>query len=161
MKFLLRLSSIFAIIAGFVLVFGGIWGISFTYQNIEREKIVTPEDATIPNAPVVDPFTLKSQADIIRTHALKMTGGLTYSEMPRQIASVDEKGQPVLDDKGEQVMVPNKARDTWITVTALITALNLGILTYAFSAFTMLMGAISIWTGIVFYILGNKSNKKK
>lgn len=153
MKFLLRLSSFFAIAAGAVLVIGGIWGISFTYQNIVREKIVTPEDASIPSTPVSDPLTLKSQADIIRTHALKITGGLTYAEMPRQIPSLDEKGQPILDDKGEKVMVPNKARDIWITATALTTALNLGILTYAFSAFTMLMGAISIWTGIVFFAL--------
>lgn len=160
MKSLLKLSSFFAITAGIILILGGLWGISFTYQNIEREKIVTPEDATIPNAPVKDPFTLKSQADIIRTHALKMTGGKTYSQMPRQIESVDEDGKVILDEKGAPVMIPNKARDTWITVTALTTALNLGILTYAFSAFTILMGAISVWTGIVFFTFGKKGFKK-
>lgn len=161
MKFLLRLSSLFAIAAGVVLILGGIWGISFTYQNIEREKIVTPEDASIPNAPVRDPFTLKSQADIIRAHALKMTGDKTYSQMPRQIESVDENGDPILDENGEVVMVPNKARDTWITVTALTTALNLGILTYAFSAFTILMGSISVWTGFVFFVISNKGYQKR
>jgi len=161
MKLMLKLSSFFAIIAGLVLILGGIWGICFTYKNIEREKIVTPEDATIPNAQVRDPFTLKSQVDIIRTHALKMTGGKTYSEMPRQIESVDEKGEVILDEKGAPVMVPNKARDTWITVTALTTALNLGILTYAFSAFTILMGSISVWTGIVFFALSKKGHQKK
>lgn len=158
---LLRLSALFAILAGSVLILGGLWGIGFTYQNIEREKIITPEDASIPNAPVRDPFTLKAQADIIRDHALKMTDGKTYSQMPRQIESVDENGQPVLDENGETVMVPNKARDTWITVTALTTALNLGILTYAFSAFTILIGAISVWTGLVFFALSKKGYMKK
>lgn len=161
MRLLLKLSSLFAIVAGIVLIIGGIWGIGFTYQNVEREKIVTPEDASIPNAPVRDPLTLKAQADIIRTHALDMTGGLTYSQMPRQIESVDENGEKVLDEEGAPVMVPNKARDTWITVTALTTALNLGILTYAFSAFIILIGVISVWTGIVFAVLSQKSYQKK
>lgn len=160
MRLLLKLSGLFAVVAGTILILGGIWGISFTYHNISREKIVTPDDASIPNAPVRDPFTLKAQADIIRTHALKITGGKTYSEMPRQIASVDEAGKPILDEEGKPAMVPNTARDTWVTVTTLTTALNLGILTYAFSAFTVLMGVISVWTGIVFFVLSTNLKKR-
>lgn len=161
MQAFLRLSAFLAIVAGIILVGGGLWGISFTYQNIAREKIVTPEDASIPNKPVADPFTLKAQADIIRKHALKMTGDKTYAQMPRQVEQLDNNGKPVLNEKGEKVMVPNKARDTWITVTALTTALNLGILTYAFSAFTILMGLISVWTGLVFMALSKQSRSKK
>lgn len=157
---MLKLSSFLAIAAGVVLILGGIWGVSFTYQNIARENIVTPEDASIPSAPVRGPMTLKAQADIIREHALKMTDGKTYSEMPRQVESVDEAGNVILDEEGNAVMVPNKARDTWVTVTALTTALNLGILTYAFSAFTILMGAISVWTGFVFFTLSNSKKRK-
>ena len=157
---LLKLSSFLAIAAGIILILGGIWGVTFTYQNISRENIVTPEDASIPNAPVSGPMTLKAQADIIREHALKMTDGKTYSEMPRQIESVDEAGNKILDEEGNVIMIPNKARDTWITVTALTTALNLGILTYAFSAFTILMGAISVWTGFVFFTLNNSKKRK-
>ena len=160
MSRLLKLSSFFAIAAGIILVIGGLWGIQFTYQNITREKIVTPEDASIPGVPVGDPMTLKAQADIMREHTLKMTGGKTYSEMPRQIESVDEKGNKVLDEKGSVVMGPNTARDIWVTETALTTALHLGILTYAFSTFTILMGAISIWTGVVFFALSNSKKKK-
>lgn len=160
MRMFLKLSGLFAIVAGVILVLGGLWGISFTYENIVREKIVTPEDASIPNAPVKDPLTLKAQADIIREHALKITEGKTYSEMPRLIESVDDSGEPVLDDEGKPVMIPNEARNTWITVTALTTALNLGILTYAFSAFTLLMGLISVWTGVVFIILSSNLKKR-
>jgi hypothetical protein len=160
MRLYLKLSGLFAIMAGIILILGGAWGITFTYDNVAREKIVTPEDASIPNTPVRGPFTLKAQADIIRKHALKTTGGKTYSEMPRLIESVDENGQPELDEDGKPVMVPNKARDTWITVTALTNAINLGILTYAFSAFTLLMGLISVWTGLVFLQLPQSLRKK-
>lgn len=160
MRGILKISSVFAILAGLILVLGGVWGITFTYQNVAKENIVTPEDAKIPNAKVRDPLTIKAQADIIRTHALKMTGGKTYSEMPRQIPSVDENGNAILDESGNPVMETNKARDIWVTVTSLTTALNLAILSYAFSAFTILMGVISIWTGVVFYFLSKKSSSK-
>ena len=156
MKKLLLVSSILAIVAGIVLVGGAILGIKFTYQNIAREKITTPEDSAVPGVPVRGPFTLKAQADIIRTHVLKLTNGQTYAEMPRQIAKVDANGKPVLDEKGQPVMVANTARDIWVTATTLITALNLGIVTYAFSAFIFLFGLISIWTGITFFALRKK-----
>lgn len=123
-----------ASVAGLVLVAGGLWALNFTYQNVVRENIVTPDDASIPGAPVRGPLTLMAQADIIRTHALKSSGGKTYAQMDRE------------DPK----------RATWVTATTLITALNLGIISYAFSAFTILFGLISIWTGIIFYKLSKK-----
>ena len=83
MKKLLKVSSIVATLAGIILVLGGFWGICFTYKNIVQEKIVTPVDSSIPNKPVRGPFTLKAQADIIRDHTLKITGGKTYAEMSR------------------------------------------------------------------------------
>ena len=103
MKKLLRLSSALAIAAGIILLIGGIWGICFTYQNISREKIITPADASIPEQPVRGPFTLKAQADIIRSHSLKSTGGKAFAEMPRQVPQLDEKGQPVLGKDGKPV----------------------------------------------------------
>ena len=156
MKKLLLVSSVLAIVAGIILVAGSIWGITFTYQNIAREKIMTPEDSAIPGVPVRGPFTLKAQADIIRTHVLKTTGGKTFAEMPRQIAKVDANGKPILDEKGQPVMVANTARDLWVTATTLITALNLGIVTYAFSGIILLFGLISIWTGIILFALRKK-----
>ena len=153
MKKLLKVSSVLAISAGIVLVIGGIWGICFTYQNVAQEKIVTPPDASIPNAPVRGPFTLKAQADIIRHHVLTSTGGQVYSEMPRQVAQLDAKGNPVLGKDGKPVMIANDARNLWITATTLTTALNLGIITYVFSGLVMLFGLISLWTGMVFWKL--------
>jgi hypothetical protein len=135
MKNLLRVSSCLAVVVGVVLIIGGVWGICFTYQNVSQEKIVTPPDASIPNTAVGGPFTLKSQADIIRHHVLGMTGGKTYAEMSRTDTN----------------------RDLWVTATTLTTALNLGIITYVFSGLILLFGAISVWTGVIFYFLSKKS----
>lgn len=131
MKKLLKSSSVLAIVAGLIFVVAGAWGISFTYDNVSREKIVTPADSSMPNIEVRGPLSLKVQADIIREHTLKLTGGKTFAEMPR-------------DDK---------TRDIWITATTLMTALNLGIVTYVFSGLVLVIGLISIWTGIIFWKL--------
>ena len=156
MKKLLVTSSVLAILAGIVLVAGGIWGIYFTYKNVANEKIVTPQDSAIPEKPVRGVLTLKAQADIIREHTLRMTGGKTFSEMPSQIPKLDDSGKPLLDAEGNPVMVANITRDIWITATTLITALHLGVLTYIFSGMVLLFGFISIWTGIVFYALSRE-----
>lgn len=128
----------------------GIWGICFTYKNVARENITTPADASIPNARVRGPLTLKSQADVIRKHALERADGATYADTPRQIAQTDVDGNPVLDESGNPIMIPNPTRETWVTATILTTALNLGLITYAFSGLIILLGCISIWTGLVF-----------
>lgn len=156
MKKMLIISAVLAIGAGVVLLFGGLGAVVFTYKNVVQEEIVTPEDAAIPGTPVRGPLTLKAQADVIRKHTLKTTGGLPFSQMPRQVPKVDEDGEAVLDVEGEPVMVANSARDMWVTATTLTTALNLGIITYLFSGLIMLFGLISIWTGLVFYGLSKK-----
>lgn len=150
MKKILGISSVLAILAGILMVVGGAWGIAFTYKNVAREEITTPSDASIPNAQVRGPRTLKSQADIIREHVLKNTDGKTYSQMPQKIEKVDQNGNVV--------MTTNDARSIWITATTLTTALNLGIVTYVFSGLILFLGLISIWNGIIFCIL--KKNLK-
>lgn len=156
MKNLLKVSAVFAILAGLVMVIGGAWGISFTHENIAQEKIVTPEDAEIPGVPVSGPMTLKAQGDIIREHTLKSTGGKTFAEMPRTIDKMDAAGKVVLGADGKAVQVPNTSRDIWVTATTLTTALNLGIFAYVFSGLFILLGLISLWTGVVLNALSKK-----
>ena len=153
MKKILGFTSVLAIIAGTIMIIGGLWGIVFTYKNVARENITTPDDASIPSSPVRGPLTLHSQAEIIREHVLHTTNGLMYSEMPQKIAKLDQAGNAILDENGEPVMLSNDARSIWITATTLITALHLGIITYVFSGLIVLLGLISIWTGIIFRIL--------
>jgi hypothetical protein len=149
MKKLLNISSVLTAIVGIGLVVGGIWGMCFTYRSIARENIVTPADASISEKPVRGPFTLKAQADVIRKHTLTMTGGKTFAEMPRQIAKLDESGQPVMDAEGKPVMVANTARDIWITATTLTTALNMGFLSYAVCGLVLLFGLFLLWVAVL------------
>ena len=156
MKKLLIISSILAVLVGVIMVIGGAWGIMFTYQNVAMEKIVTTDDASIPNKPVRDPMTLKAQADVIRKHVLNTTNGKTYAEMPQQVAKLDASGSAVIGKDGKPVMIPNAARNIWITATTLTTALNLGIIAYLISGLTILFGLSSVWIGVVFGALSKK-----
>lgn len=153
MEKILNISSLLALVAGVIMVITGIWGVIFTYQNVSREQIVTPADASIPNTPVRGPLTLKSQADIIRYHTLKTTGGKTYAEMPQKVEKKDADGNPVVDAQGNPVMVSNDARTIWLTATNLTSALHLAIITYVFSGLIIFIGLVSIWTGITFRAL--------
>ncbi len=126
-----KFSSIFVIILGVLLIVAGAWGLYFTHKSVVQEKIVTPADAIIANKPVLGPFTLKAQADVIRKHTLETTENKTFAEIPRD----------------------NPNRDIWITATTLITALNLAVLAYAFASLTLVVGIAFISIGYLFYKL--------
>ena len=156
MKKLLLVSSILIMLVGIAMSIGGVWGIIFTYKTVAYENITTTEDSNIPNTPVRGPLTLKAQIDIIKTHMFKTTGGKTYAEMPRQIEKLDSAGKAILGDDGKPVMVTNGARDMWVTAMTLISALSLGILSYAFSGFVFVSGLILILLGVIFIALSKK-----
>jgi len=153
---LLKTSSILITILGVLLVCGGLWGAIFISQQVAKENITTPDDASIPGILVQGPFTLKAQADIIRKHTLSMTGGKTFAEMPRQITKLDSNGSAVVGEDGKPVMVANTTRDIWITATTLTTALNLGIISYAFSGLALVLGLLFVLIGIAFYALAKR-----
>lgn len=138
-----------ALIVGLFSAIGGVFGVVYTYRQAAVENITTPEDARIPERPVRGPLTLWAQSDIIARHQLERTEGLRYAEMPREVPATDENGDPVLDESGEQMMVPNQARLSWVTATSLITVLGLGIVSYAFSVFAFVVGLVMIGLGLV------------
>jgi hypothetical protein len=53
---------------------------------LAAERIITAEDAEIPLAPVDSASEAKAQADVIQKHALEITEGKTYAELPRDDA---------------------------------------------------------------------------
>jgi hypothetical protein len=146
----LAFAGILALVVGFGSFAGGLFGAWYTYDQAAAQNVVTPDDAAIPETPVRGPFTMWAQSDIITHHQLDNTGGLYYAEMEREIPQLDEAGQPVLDENGEPVMVPNEARASWINATALTTALGLGIVSYALSAFAIAVGVTLMVAGYAF-----------
>lgn len=150
----LFVAAVIFIAAGICMMVGGIGGITYTYKSISAENITTTPDATIPSTQVRGPFTIKSQADIIRVHTLTRTEGQTFAQMPRTIPKLDEAKNPVLDEKGEPVMVPNELRaGAWMPALTLMTSLHLAFVTYAFSLLSLVLGFLFVLNGYVFLCL--------
>ena len=149
-SFVLLMAGILALVVGFGSIAGGVFGAWYTWDQAVAQDIVTPDDAVIAETAVRGPFTMWAQADIITHHQLDATEGLYYSQMERVVPQLDETGAAVVDENGEAVMVPNEARASWLNATTLTTALGLGILSYALSAFAMVVGLTLMFTGFVF-----------
>lgn len=150
---LLAVVGILTLVVGVGSFAGGVFGAVYTWGQAAEENITTPDDAIFPEVPVRGPMSLYAQSAIIEHHQLDSTEGLRYAEMPRQIPQVDEAGNQVVGEDGQPVMVPNTARTSWITATTLTTALNLGLLAYALSAFALVVGIALIASGVTFLSL--------
>lgn len=153
----LLLAGILAMAVGIGAMAGGVFGAWYTWDQAVAQDIVTPDDAVIAETPVRGPFTMWAQADIITYHQLDRTEGLYYSQMDRMVPAVDENGSVVVDEAGETVMVPNEARNSWFNATALTTALSLGIVSYALSAFAFVTGATLAVVGYAFFYIRRKA----
>lgn len=159
-----NLFAIGGIVASLVLIVFGIASMVVGYQGrdevrdtLRRENIIGPEDSRIPGQLVDTGSEARAQADIIRTHQMKTSGGLTYSEMGRfatpdgepkgtndaNLAAKDANGNPV----------SNAARNQWVTATALSTSLNTAYFAEQVGLFSIVMGAALLLTGIGFAVL--------
>lgn len=152
----LKLLSAVTMFVGIVLIGGGSWGIYFTYHSIAQENIITTPDSAVPQKPVRGPLTLKAQADVIRKHTLAATEGKTFAEMPYEVPKLDANKKPMVDASGKALMVPNTARDIWVTATTLRTALNMAILAYALSGLSIVIGCLSLIIGYLVCSLNKK-----
>ena len=149
-KMVIVLGIAFAL-AGVVVAGAGVYINSFVTQQLTAQQITTPEDATIPNAPVSDIATALSMADIIQHHAAESADGLTYAQMGRfAVESGDPAGtnnaaEALKDANGKPAA--NQARNTQLTAASLVTALSLSAMAIGAS-----YGAIAL--GVAFAILG-------
>ena len=95
----------------------------------------------------------------MRIHALESSGGLTYSQMGRFLAAKDptnpagtsDETAALKDDAGKPVA--NAARNTWVTETALSTALNVSYMAEQIALFGIIVGIALLLSGIGFIIL--------
>jgi hypothetical protein len=133
----------------------------------EIEKAV--EEAGLSNVPIpscdVAEKEIKTGSDArcfaqyMRIHALESSGGLTYAQMGRFIAAAhptDPKGTSdeaaaAKDASGKPIS--NRARDTWVTETALATALNVSYMASQIGLFSVVVGIALLLSGIGFIIL--------
>ena len=138
-------------LAGLVVAGAGGYIRLFVGQQLAAQQITTPEDASIPNAPVTGIATALSMADIIQHHAADSSGGLTYAQMGRfAVESGDPAGtntpdEALTDATGKPVA--NQARTTQLTAASLVTALSLSAM-----AIGAAYGAIAL--GVGFTVLG-------
>lgn len=101
----------------------------------------------------------KAFAGYMRIHALESTGGLTYAEMgrfqsaanPDDAAGTSDEEAAAKDQEGNPI--PNSTRETWITATALTTALNTSFFAEQVANFSIVMGFALLLTGIGFFVL--------
>jgi ABC-type lipoprotein release transport system permease subunit len=133
----------------------------------ETEKAV--EEAGLSNVPIpscdVAEKEIRTGADAhcfaqyMRIHALESSGGNTYSQMGRFVAAADpsdpkgtsDEAAAAKDESGEPI--PNSARNTWVTETALSTALNVSYMAEQIGLFSIVVGIALILSGIGFVIL--------
>jgi len=98
-------------------------------------------------------------AQYMRIHALEASGGLTYAQMGRFLAAAaptDPKGtsdQAAALKGADGKPVANGARDTWVTETALSTALNVSYMAQQIALFGLIVGIALLLSGIGFAIL--------
>lgn len=73
-----------SIIIGALMIIGGIATWILVSSTLAEQRIVTPDDACLAGREVSGPFTAYCQAEIIQTHTLEATGGMTYAELDRE-----------------------------------------------------------------------------
>jgi hypothetical protein len=149
-------ASIVLIVFGVGSIGIGIAGVNEVRDNLARENIVGTPDSSIPGQKVDTGSEAKAFASVMRKHALEATEGQTYAEMGRFL---DAQGNQTSDeakaakDPETGQPVPNRARDIWVTETALATALNVAFFAERVAFFSIAMGAMLLLTGIGFLVL--------
>ena len=134
----------------------GVWGINEVRDNLSRENIVGTPDSSIPGQRVDTGSEARAFATTMRKHALEASGGRTYAEMGRfldpQGKETSDETKAAKDPKTGQP-VPNRARDLWVTETALTTALNMAFMGERLAVFGIVMGIALLLTGVGFLVL--------
>lgn len=149
-------ASVVLIATGVVSIGIGITGVNEVRDNLARENIVGTPDSSIPGQKVDTGSEAKAFAAVMRKHTLEATDGRTYAEMGRFL---DPQGKETSDeakaakDPKTGAPVTNRARDIWVTETALTTALNVAFFAERVAFFSIATGAMLLLTGIGFLVL--------
>ena len=126
---------------------------------------VSAPSCSVANEAVDTGSSARCFAQYMRIHALGASSGLTYSQMGRYAAKPDTPAKltdfnggtndPKYAQVDSQTQQPasNGARNTWVTETALTSALNLAYTAGQISLFGIVVGIALLLSGIGFLIL--------
>jgi len=170
-----KLFEIGGVIAGLVMItFGvaaiymGVDGRTTVRESLKQEQIVfgSADDPAVAkhasqwvDKQVTTGAQARAFAQIMREHALEGSGGLAYAQMGRFVSAKDpespagtsDEAAALKDAKGSPVS--NSARDTWVTATALSTALNVSYMAEQMALFGIVVGIALLLSGFGFIIL--------
>ena len=170
-----KLFVIGGIVAGLVLViFGataismGIDGRTTVRDSLKQEQIVfgAADDPAVAkfaaqwaDKPLQTGTQARAFAQIMHEHALEASDGLAYAQMGRFVSAKDpespagtsDEAAALKDEKGNPVS--NSARNTWVTETALSTALNVSYMAEQMALFGIVVGIALLLSGFGFIIL--------
>ena len=156
------------IVFGVVAIFLGATGFTTTRNAIKDEGITfgTADDPAVAKhaeqwagEQVTTGDQARAFAQVIREHALESSGGLTYAQMGRFVSADDPENPAGTSDETLALKdedgnpVSNSTRNTWVTATALSTALNVSYMAERLSIFGIVVGVALLLTGIGFIIL--------
>jgi hypothetical protein len=153
---------------GVVAIYMGIDGRNTVQDSLKAEQITfgTADDPAVAKyaeewagEQVTNGDQARAFAQVIREHALESSGGLTYAQMGRFVAADDpenpagtsDEEAALKDEEGNPVS--NAARNTWVTATALTTALNMSYMAEQLAIFGIVVGVALLLTGIGLVIL--------
>lgn len=162
------LAGVTLIAFGVAAIYMGVDGRSTVRDSIKQEQIVfgSVDDPAVAkhasewaDEQVLTGTQARAFAEIMREHALEGSGGLTYAQMGRFVAASDpddpagtsDPAAALKDDEGNPVS--NGTRNTWVTATALSTALNMSYMAEQLSIFGIVVGVALLLSGVGFIIL--------
>jgi hypothetical protein len=168
------------VVFGVAVIALGLDGRSTVHTNLSQEAIVGSDDMSpegikeavgdaswvanvdIPSCDVAgDSIDTGGEArcfaEYMRIHALRSSDGLTYAQMGR-FATPDGSPEGTSDEAlalkdSDGNPVSNSARNTWVTETALATALNVSYMAERLSLFSIVIGMALVLAGIGFVVL--------
>jgi len=172
-----KLFSLGGIIAGVALVmFGaaaiymGVDGRTTVRDSLSQEQISfgAADDPAVAKyasqwaeQPVKTGEQARAFAQVMHEHALEGAGGLTYAQMGRFVSADDPESPAGTSDEAAALKdasgnpVSNSARDTWVTATALSTALNVSYMAEQMALFGIVVGIALLLSGIGFIVLAS------
>ena len=162
------LAGVVLIAFGVAAIYMGVDGRSTVRESIKQEQITfgaadDPAVAKYASQWADEQVTTGTQArafaQVIHEHALESSGGLTYAQMGRFISSDDPENPAGTSDETAALKdaqgnpVSNSARNTWVTATALSTALNMSYMAEQMALFGIVVGFALLLSGIGFMVL--------